>query len=305
MQIVKYRKIFFGITIALVVTAVASIMHFGLVMGIDFTGGTLLEVTYASGVRADKAVVEERLSALNLGKVSLRETEVDGAEGYILRTRDLSNREHSGVIRALAIPGGSGVREQRFNSIGPVIGQELRSKAIVAVFAVLFAIILFIAFAFRKVSKQVSSWKYGFIAIIALAHDIIVPAGVYAGYASVTGAEIDILFVMAILAILGYSVNDTIVIFDRVRENLIYNQEHNKREEFRDVVGQSLSQTYARSINTSLTTLAVLLALFFMGGSATTSFAFLLTAGVIAGTYSSLFLAAPLLVALGGKKDNH
>lgn len=302
MQIIKHRKVFFGITIALVIATVISFAQFGLKMGIDFTGGSLLEVSYVGGTRAEKEVVEERLTALNLGGFSLRETTIEGKEGYILRTKDLAHSEYQNVITALAVPGGSAVREHRFNSIGPVIGEELKSKAIVAIVAVLIAIILFVAFAFRKVSKPVSSWRYGMIAVIALAHDILIPAGVYAAYGAATGAEVDVLFVMAILAILGYSVNDTIVIFDRVRENLVYNQEHNKKEDFEETVGKSLSQTYARSINTSLTTLLVLVTLFFLGGSATTSFAFLLIAGVVAGTYSSLFLAAPLLVALTGKK---
>jgi len=161
---------------------------------------------------------------------------------------------------------------------------------------VVVAIILFIALAFRKVSEPVSSWKYGVIAIIALLHDIIVPVGLFALLGVVVSAEIDVLFVMALLAILGYSVNDTIVVFDRVRENLRTNSELNKKEDFELTVGKSLNQTYTRSINTSLTTLFVLLTLFFLGAPVTQNFALVLLTGVIAGTYSSIFLATPLLV---------
>lgn len=297
MNIVQNRKIFFGITIALVVLAIGAISYLGLPLGIDFTGGSLLEVTYPDG-RPQKEVVEAEMEELDLGGFSVRPTEeVDGSAGYIVRTRTLTEGEHGAVTNALSIESTVSLEEVRFNSVGPTIGQELRSKAIAAVVVVLAVIILFIAFAFRKVSKPVSSWRYGLIAILALAHDIIVPAGAYAVYAHYTGAEVDTLFVMAILAILGYSVNDTIIIFDRVRENLTHNEEARVKEEFEVTVGQSLSQTYGRSINTSLTTLFVLTTLFFVGGVATQNFAFLLLVGVVAGSYSSIFLAAPLLVA--------
>ena len=147
----------------------------------------------------------------------------------------------------------------------------------------------------------ISSWKYGVAAIIALIHDIIVPTGVFAFLGYILGVEIDILFVMALLAILGYSVNDTIVVFDRVRENLRLNREHGSEESFDLTVGKSLNQTYARSINTSLTTLFVVIALFFFGSEATQDFALVLAIGIIAGTYSSIFLATPLLVAINKK----
>ena len=191
--------------------------------------------------------------------------------------------------------------QERFNSIGPTIGKELRNKAFVAIGIVIIAIMLFVAFVFRKVSKPVSSWKYGVAAIIALIHDIIVPTGVFAFLGYILGVEIDILFVMALLAILGYSVNDTIVVFDRVRENLRLNREHGSEESFDLTVGKSLNQTYARSINTSLTTLFVVIALFFFGSEATQDFALVLAIGIIAGTYSSIFLATPLLVAINKK----
>jgi len=152
---------------------------------------------------------------------------------------------------------------------------------------------------FRKVSQPVSSWKYGLVAIIALAHDIIIPAGIFAFLGSrFIEFQIDVLFVMALLAILGFSVNDTIVVFDRIRENLRMNREYRERREFDETVGDSLKQTYSRSLNTSITTLIVLVALYLIGGASTQQFALVLAIGVVAGTYSSIFLASPLLVSL-------
>lgn len=296
MFVVKNKKIFFLISGLLVAAALGAVMIFGVVFGIDFTGGTIIEVAYPDG-RPDKARLETRLETLDLGAFSLRPTD---ETGYLLRTKDLREADRIEVMDALALGGGTTVETVRLNTIGPVIGQELRSKAFVAIGVVVLMIILFIAFAFRKVSEPVSSWKYGLIAIVALLHDIIIPFGVFAVLGYLFGAEIDILFVMALLAILGYSVNDTIVVFDRVRENLSNNIEREIVEPFEDTVGRSLQQTFARSINTSLTTLFVLVSLYILGGDATQNFALVLISGVLAGTYSSLFLATPLLVAIKG-----
>lgn len=305
MFIVKYRKIFFILTGVIVATAIFSVSFFGLNFGIDFTGGAITEISYPPRLdqgetgteeRPSKEVLEESLAGLDIGGFSIRPT---GEEGYILRTKDLTEEERVSVLNALSLGGEKEAIQERYNSIGPTIGSELRNKAFVAIGIVIVAIILFVAFVFRKVSEPVSSWKYGIVAIIALIHDVLIPVGIFAFLGYSVGAEIDILFVMALLAILGYSVNDTIVVFDRVRENLRLNREHGSREEFDLTVGKSLNQTYARSINTSLTTLFVLLALFFFGSEATQNFALVLATGVIAGTYSSIFLATPLLVTIG------
>lgn len=298
MFIIHNKSIFLGVTGIIVALAIVAISVLGLPLGIDFEGGSLAEVSYPVE-RPEKGLVEEALAEEIDGVFSLRGS---GEEGFILRTHTLTSDEYQGVLEALSLGGAHEVVEERFTSIGPVIGAELREKALFAIAIVLAVIILYIAFVFRHVSETVSSWKYGFVAIVALAHDIIVPAGAFALWAHYTGAEIDTLFVMAILAILGYSVNDTIVIFDRVRENLTHNRETHSKEPFAETVGRSLSQTFARSINTSLTTLFVLGTLFFIGGVATTDFAFTLIVGIIAGAYSSLFFAAPLLVQLAGKE---
>ena len=294
MFVIKYRKIFYILTTVFVVASLAGVGIFGLNFGIDFTGGTILEVSYQNE-RPSKTSLEPRLSSLPIGGFSLRET---GEQGFILRTQTLSEETRQGVLQVLSLNGEYPVTQERVNTIGPVIGGELKNKAFVAIGIVMLAIILFVAFAFRKVSKPVSSWKYGIIAIIALLHDIIIPIGIFSVLGFMVGSEVNALFVMALLAILGYSVNDTIVVFDRVRENLRLNRELNRKEDFELTVGKSLTQTYTRSINTSLTTAFVLLTLFFLGPPATQDFALVLLTGVIAGTYSSLFLATPLLVTI-------
>ncbi len=292
MWVIERKKLFFilsGVTVGL---SVLFVVLWGLVFGIDFTGGAITEVTYSE--RPEKEVVQERLDALaTLGAYSLR---ASGESNYILRTKDLEETERLAVNSALALGDSVEMEIERFNSIGPIIGEELRNKAFFAIGTVMLAIIFFIAFTFRHVSKPVSSWKYGAIAIVALFHDIIIPVGLFAVLGQFFGAEVDVLFVMALLAILGYSVNDTIVVFDRVRENLRDNEEANIREPFEETVGWSLNQTFVRSINTSLTTSLVLIMLFLFGGETTKWFALTLLSGVIAGTYSSIFLATPLLV---------
>ncbi len=186
-------------------------------------------------------------------------------------------------------------KEENFSSIGPTVGSQLASKAFVAIIMVVICIVLFITFAFRKVSRPVASWKYGVATIIALAHDVIIPTGVFLTFIHFRGGEIDLLFVTALLAILGYSVHDTIVVFDRVRENL---RHAGNKQTFEETVGASVTQTFGRSINTSLTIFLALIALYFIGGASTKDFAFVLLIGVIAGTYSSIFVASPLLVTL-------
>lgn len=270
----------------------------GLSLGIDFTGGSLLEVTYSEERPSAERVTEE-INKLPLGVFSLRKT---GDNGFVLRTRDLRENERITLLESLTLGGEHEYEVDRFTSIGPIIGDELKKKAFVSIIIVITAITFFIAFAFRKVSEPVSSWKYGIIAIVSLLHDVLIPAGAFVVYSMITGAEVDTLFVTALLAILGYSINDTIVVFDRVRERLAYNRERRIREDFETTVGQGLSQTYTRSINTSLTTAIVLLMLFIIVGDATHHFAFTLLVGVIAGAYSSIFFAGPLLVVWGTRE---
>jgi len=182
-----------------------------------------------------------------------------------------------------------------FNTIGPVLGAEAAWKSITAILLVIIAIILFITWAFRKVSRPVASWKYGAVAVIALFHDVIIPTGFFAILCHTAGYEVDTLFVTAILVVLGFSVHDTIVVFDRIRENL---RNSNESRPFADIVGASISQTFVRSINTSLTTIFALLVLYFVGGASTQHFALALIVGIASGTYSSIFIGSTLLVTL-------
>lgn len=309
MYIVTHRRLFFTITGILLAIAVGSILVFGLPLSIDFTGGSLVEVSYQSQ-RPAIPELTQKVDQLALGEISLRES---GTSGVIVRTRTLTPAEHNSVLAALgnevasttatttaaasSTPAAS-FTELRFNSIGPSLGSELATKALYALIAVIVAIMFYIAWAFRRVSRPVSSWTYGAIVVVILFHDIIIPAGFYALLCHFTGAQVDALFAVALLAILGYSVNDTIVIFDRVREHLHANEEHKMVEPFELTVGKSVTETLGRSINTSLTVALALLALTFFGGPETVNFALVLLVGVIAGTYSSILLAAPLLVPL-------
>lgn len=310
MFVINHKKIFFFISGLLVASSIFVIVFFGLNFGIDFKGGSILEVAYTSSEHLSLDDLKLNLQELNLGNLTVQETSFSNADqsqtaGIILRAKDLTETEREAVISTISQNGQYQIEEKRYNSIGPVIGKELRGRALWAIVAVVLAIILFIAFAFRKVAEvansdnKVSSWKYGFVAIIALIHDILIPTGIFAllGHYFIT-YQIDTVFVMAILAILGFSVNDTIVVFDRIRENLSLS----KKESFDEIVGRSLFQTITRSINTSLTTLAVLLALYFWGGEATKQFALVLSLGVIFGTYSSIFLASPLLTLFQKRK---
>lgn len=297
MFIVNHRKLFFGIAGILILGSVISGLVFGLHFGLDFTGGSLLEISYTNE-RPSLDEVKERLNAISqpdLGDYSVRPS---GDKNVVLRSKTLTPAEKTIVLNVLSDGDLSNVRELRFNSVGPTVGDSLKQKSYYAIFAVILCIVLFITFAFRKVSVPVASWKYGLATIVSLAHDVIIPLGIYVAYGHFTGAEIDLLFVTALLAILGYSVHDTIVVFDRVREHLSFNNENRIQESFEKTVGDSVMQTMTRSINTSVTIFIVLAVLYFVGSEATRNFSFVLLVGVVVGTYSSIFVASPLLVTL-------
>lgn len=288
MFIIKYKKIFLSISALLVLGSITLIAVFGLRLGIDFKGGALQEVVYT--MRPETTVVKNALAKAGFEDALVQPV---GENGYLIKTTDLTAEAHTEMLGALRSVG-EGMTEKSYNSIGPSVGKELRTKAVFAISAVAIAIILFIAYAFRKVSKPVSSWKYGLIAVVTLLHDITIPSGVFALLGHFYGAEVDTLFVVALLTVLGLSVSDTIVVFDRIRENL---RAHND-ESFAGTVGKSLSQTFTRSINTSLTVILALLALYFFGPEATKNFSLVLVVGMFFGTYSSIFVASPLLVVL-------
>jgi preprotein translocase subunit SecF len=290
MFIINHRKIFYTISAIIIAFSIFAISFWGVNLGIDFVGGSILEVEFSEEV--ERGVVENKLEEFETS-FSIRET---GESGYILRSKTISDEQKNAVLGSLNSI--STAEEVRFNTIGPTLGKELRGRALVSIALVVVAIILFVAYAFRGVSKPVSSWKYGFVAIAAFIHDVLIPIGVFAVLGQFFAVEVDTLFVIAILVVLGYSINDTIVVFDRIRENLQNIPEGKRSERFQEIVGKSLKQTISRSINTSITTLIALIALFIFGGEATKWFSLALIAGVISGTYSSIFFAAPMLVTL-------
>jgi len=302
MWVIKHRKIFYAFSLILIIASIASFAVWGLQPGIDFTGGTLIEVAYPSG-RPEQITITESISAID-DKASIRPA---GQDGYIIRMKPIDQEQKSEVMKALSVDvsdsndklttgSTTSVAELKtFDSIGPVLGAEALRKALVSIVLVIAGIVLFITFAFRKVSEPVSSWKYGLVAIAALVHDVIIPTGVFSVLGHFAGYEVDTLFVTALLVILGFSVHDTIVVFDRVRENLRLSSAN---KPFSEVVGESINQTIVRSINTSMTTLIALLVLYFVGGSATEHFSLALIIGIAAGTYSSIFVGSALLVTI-------
>lgn len=290
MHIAKHSLYVALVPLLILALSVASLALWGLKPGIDLSGGSLVQVTYVS-TRPDPAAVSELVKPLGLGEVRVQPS---GTDGFLLRLRDISPQEKNALLSVLATLGP--IHEDLFTSVSPTIGAELLRKAWIAVGLVVVSIIAFIAFAFRGVSRPVASWKYGVVAMLTLLHDIVVPMGLFAFLGHVAGAEVDSLFIVALLTILGISINDTIVVFDRIRENLRALGGHIGRQAFGDVVHTSVRQTIARSINTSVTTIIVLVALLLLGPEATKNFALTLIVGMVAGTYSSILLAAPMLV---------
>lgn len=287
MFIIRHRAFFIFISIALVAISIAAIAAFGLRLSTDFTGGTIYEIRYTTN-RPDIEMIRATLAPLSLEGLTAQPV---GERGVILRLKTITNDEKLIIEKALAIDGAT-FTEERFSSIGPTVGKELARRGLTAIAIAVVLIILFIAFAFRGVSRPVASWKYGVIAVTALIHDVTIPTGVFALLGHFYGTEIDALFLTAALTTFGLSVNDTIVVFDRIRENL----KHHLGKTFEETVGLSLNQTFVRSLITSLTVVFVLLCVYLFGGATTKNFALVLTIGMIVGTYSSIFLASPLLV---------
>ncbi len=284
-SIIPNRSTWLGISFAMMVAAIISLSLWGLKFGIDFTGGSFLEVGYLE----NRPSVESMKSVFSEKGVSDVEIKNSGDKGVIFRFKTVDQPTHEAIVAGLTAQ--AGLTEKNFESIGPVIGMELRSKAWKAVLFALVMILLYITYAFRKVSRPVASWRYGASAILALFHDLIILLGVFSLLGKFGGVEINSAFVAAFLTVLGFSVHDTIVVFDRVRENLL-----KVSGKFEEIVNRSLNETLVRSINTSLTVLLVLTAIYFFGGESLRYFALALLVGIAVGTYSSLFVASPLLV---------
>lgn len=293
LNVIKHTRIWLGISAVLMILSIVSIATFGLNFGIDFTGGSLIEV------RTPEQVSSEDVRTLLADQGVDAQVQSSDDENLVLRLGTLQQEEYANIISILENQYGE-IDELRFESVGPIIGQELKRKSLIAVILLAALIVVYVAWAFRKVSEPIASWKYGLLTIIAALHDMIVPVGVFAVLGHVAGYQIDTAFIAALLTILGYSINDTIVVFDRTRENLVANRHSDAS--FDELVNKSVVQSFARSINTSLTTTLVLLAIFLFGGVTTRSFVLALIVGVLSGAYSSIFLASPLLVLWNRKK---
>jgi len=314
MQFIARTKTWFTFSIVLTVISIFGFLAFGFNFGLDFTGGTLLEIKFENKqVEKDKlssALVEianniktevVKIPADTKEGVAIETEERDidigtpvilsAGEGFIIRIKHIDETTHAKILQELKTKFGT-LEEIRFTAIGPVIGATLKTKAVTALVVAMIAIVLYIAFAFRKVPKRVSAWRFGLCAVVALMHDAVVTIGFYVFLSKFFGAEIDGLFVTALLTIIGFSVHDTIVVFDRIRENLKYQK---REESLGDIADASLNQTVARSINTSFTALLTLTALALFGSESVFFFAVTLIFGISIGTYSSIFIAAPLL----------
>jgi len=280
----KYRKIYFAFSGLLILGSLACLILFGLKPGIDFTGGSILEVEYKAE-RFSNQEIKNALADLDLGEIYIQPT---GERGVIIRMKDIDEATHQQVLEKLGQ-----VEELRFESIGPVIGRELKEKTKIVIVLSLLAIVFYIALAFRRIQRPVSSWQYGIASLLALFHDVLIPIGILSLLGFLYGVQITIPVIVALLTVLGYSINNTVVVFDRIRENLL------KRigATYEGTVNNSLNQTLTRSLNTSLTTLFVLIAIFLLGGETLKYFALTLILGIAAGTYSSIFLASPILVS--------
>ncbi len=292
LAIIPKKKIFLTVSITLVVLSWITVAVWGLKLDIDFTGGSLWEVKFEN-VPPQNA---EILAALADYKIEPVVFQPVGDKGLIMKFRSVNENTHEAMKRDLVIIGP--MEELRFDSIGPTIGRELQNKSLKAILYVLVLIVAYIAWAFRKVSRPVSSWKYGLAAVVALIHDVTIPTGVFAALGRFYGIEVGAFFVTAMLTVMGFSVHDTIVVFDRIRENLRLRPADN----FSVTINNSVNETLARSINTSLTVLLVLSAIYFLGGATIKYFALALILGVFFGTYSSIFVAGPLLAYWAGRK---
>lgn len=299
-KIIQKRNIWLFISGALFVVFGIALLTWGLKYGVDFTGGSLLEVSF-SDTRPDVTEIQTALSDKSVGGLGSLVIQPLGEKQLSIRFQESTEEKHIAVLTSLKklatekVKDKKGktntVEELRFDSVGPSIGQELKNKSIKAIFFVLLAIVLYISYVFRKVSKPVASWKYGISALIAMFHDVIITLGIFAVLGKFYGVEVNTSFVAAVLTVIGYSVHDTIVVFDRLRENL-----PKSHDDFEGTVNTSLNQTLARSINTSLTVLLTLVAITVFGGASIRSFGLALTIGVFIGTYSSIFVASPFLV---------
>ncbi len=288
MNIIRYKNLYFTLSLLVIIPGLISLLLWGLRLSIDFTGGsrmTLITTKTITQNNKDAIVTIFSKDQIAIGSLQVADNQA------VIRTKPLTQTAHIKLISDLQneFPG---VKEDSFETIGPTIGSEITTNAVKGVLLASLLIVLYIAWAFRSVPKPASSWRFGICAIIALLHDVLVVVGIFSILGHFFQVEVDSLFVTAILTVIGFSVHDTIVVFDRIRENL----KKNVTLSFEQVVNDSILQTLSRSLNTSMTVVLVLTALLLFGGDSTKWFVAALLIGVVSGTYSSIFNASPLLV---------
>jgi preprotein translocase subunit SecF len=292
MQIIKYSKYYLITSLTLVLVALIMLVAFRLRLAVDFTGGSNFKYSLQN-VRDDTDIVisetKDIFRANNLDATSARLE----ADTLIIQSRQSDTRTSDTIFATLA-DRFEGIQQQSFETVGSTVGAEMFRRSVIALILGFVGILVYIAYAFKNIPSPYSSFKFGISALLAMCHDVLIVFGVFALLGYIWGIEVDVLFITAILAVIGFSVNDTIVVFDRIRENLI---KHHKTKKFAEIVNTSVLETIRRSLGTSLTVLVVLLSLLFFGGESIRYFILAMTIGVVVGTYSSIFVASPILVA--------
>ncbi len=287
MNVVTLRPLWYVLSALMIGLSLAFFAMWGLKQGIEFTGGSLMVLRYQDRPSITEIEQSLRTPSVDFGSVVIQPV---GDTDVQLRLKHLGEEEHKTLFEVLQKQRAD-VTELSFDAIGPVVGEELRQKSLQGIVVVLLAIMAYVAYVFRKVSIPVQSWKYGLVTIFTAFHDVIVPVGVFSFLGHFYGMEIGTAFIAAVLTILGYSITDTIVVMDRIRENL-----QKKTGTFEEIVTLSVRQTFVRSFSTSITTLLTLVAIHIFGGESLRDFTLTLIIGIAVGTYSSIFIASPLLV---------
>jgi preprotein translocase subunit SecF len=297
---IRYRKIFYAFSVIIFLAGLVGLFVWKLNFGIDFKGGSLMVIEFSKASPSNEDIMKS-ITEFDLGETTIQRS---GDNIAMLRFKDVDEETHQKILEKIKKDLDADLKEQSFDQVGPAIGNELKKDATYATFISLIVILAFISFSFRKVSKKIKSYKYGVTAVVALFHDVIITLGIFSYLGHYEGVEIGLPFVAAFLTVLGYSVNDTIVVFDRIRENLL----RGGADDLKEVCNKSLNQTIVRSLSTSLVTLVALMAVYFFGGESIKYFALALIVGITFGTYSSIFIATPLLydweMLKKGKKTN-
>ena len=288
----RYKKYFFLLSVFLILGSLASLFVFGLKFGVEFTGGSILEIEYLEE-RPSNIEITQELADFDLGET----IQPAGEKRVIIRMREIDEKTHQEIFQRLKEK--KELEEKRFESIGPMISRELRDKTTTILILASLAILSYIALAFRKVSYPIAGWQYGIGSVLAIFHDLLITLGVFSLLGFFYNVEITIPIIIALLAIVGHSIDDTIVAFDRIRENLFFD----RKKTFNEIINKSLNQAFKPIMSTTFTTLLIITSLFIFGGETLKYFSLALIVGFLAGAYSSIFLIIPLFGNLARWKE--